>query len=676
MGKLLRSAVNLLEAITGQKAGGKPAIRSGSAGDAAPKDLKKAIDRPISGDGPARDEAPIGWDFGVGEVTPIGPVAEATGKGAVPGEAAPAATPPDTEIVVADAKTPSTQLGEARGAGAGDSGSPEGLPRASGGGSHGVFDGPRESVVDEFLTPPRPSPADVPPFHVPEGGGGSGGTDHGDTDDGNDHGGEEGQPSVPSPPTVGGVDQGSVTEDSVLSASGTLVASSPSGGDIAWSMVGPGEGRYGTLDFDPATGQWTYSLDNEAAQGLREGESAQEIFTLRVVDQAGVAVDHRVTVTVTGTNDAPVISGTASGAVTEDEASAASGQLTATDIDIGASASWSLVGGGSGSYGTLTLDDTGHWSYALDNDAAQSLRADSTAQDIFTVRVTDDAGATVTQTVTVTIAGTNDAPVISGAGTGLVREDDTLVTSGSLTVSDVDADDTATWSVVGPDAGRYGSFALDAEGNWSYALNNDAAQRLRADETVQEIFTVRATDQSGAFVEQQVTVTVAGTNDAPVIISNSAGYSVTEDSDLTVTGSAGWYDPDVGDTTAWSLPGGGQGSYGSLTLDPATGSWTYILDNDAAQGLKEGETRDEIFVVRLTDGSGSSTDASLAVTVKGTNDRPVISGVHTGAVSEDGVQTASGRLEAHDADIGDTAGWSVAPDSASHLGALTVDASG
>mgnify|MGYP001222834692 CR=1 FL=1 len=69
--------------------------------------------------------------------------------------------------------------------------------------------------------------------------------------------------------------------------SGTLTATDVDVGDSAtWSVVGSADTFYGAFSVDPGTGQWIYTLDNEAAQGLKAGETVQEIFTVRVTDAA------------------------------------------------------------------------------------------------------------------------------------------------------------------------------------------------------------------------------------------------------------------------------------------------------------------------------------------------------------------------------------------------------
>ncbi|MCA6110933.1 VCBS domain-containing protein [Bradyrhizobium cenepequi] len=652
--------------------------------------LSKAIDKPIGPPDQAREEAPIGWDFGPEDQPPI-----------IPGhdEGAPADAAPASE---ADDQPGAREGGEDRPEGSGGAAavaSAEGVAAAaayvedaSGGGGQGrhpsepALHGRGSGSLDApaaALRPVDPGDGSRPARAAPGGGGGGS-----RRDDANQDQPAESYPDQPlpdtsatpptvsphAPPIVGGASESEVTEDTVLTSSGQLTATGAEGGAIHWSVEG-GTGAYGSLTVD-AAGRWTFTMNNDspAVQGLNAGETVQEIYIVHVTDDAGAVVDRQIIVTIRGTNDLPVISGTETGEVTEDTILKGDGTLTTTDVDVGDTATWSVVGSDAGRYGELTLNPDGSWSYALDNDAAQGLKAGETVQEIFTVRATDSAGASVTQQVTVTVTGTNDVPVISGTATGAVGEDGTLTAQGALTASDADVGDTATWSLVGNDAGHYGELTLNPDGSWSYALDNDAAQGLRAGETVQEIFTVKATDSAGASVTQQVTVTVTGTNDVPVISGTATG-AVGEDGTLTAQGALTSSDADIGDTATWSLVGDDTGQYGSLTLNP-DGSWSYALDNDAAQGLTAGETVQEIFTVRATDSAGASVTQQVTVTVTGTNDVPVISGTATGAVAEDGTLTAQGALTTSDADVGDTATWSVVDSDAGHYGELTLNPDG
>src|SRR6185437_11549179 len=227
--------------------------------------------------------------------------------------------------------------------------------------------------------------------------------------------------------------------------------------------------------------------------------------------------------TIAGTNDVPVIGGVATGSVTEDVGVVAgnlvtSGALTIADVDQGQS-SFVPQPGAAGTYGTFTLDAAGNWTYSADDGqlAIQQLGAGDSISDSFTATSFD---GTASQLVTVTINGTNDVPVIGGVTTGSVTEDvgvvaGNLVTSGALTIADIDQGQ-STFVPQPSAAGTYGTFALDAAGNWTYTASDgqSAIQQLGAGDSISDSFTAVSLDGTAS---QLVTVTIAGTNDSPVL---------------------------------------------------------------------------------------------------------------------------------------------------------------
>ena len=68
-----------------------------------------------------------------------------------------------------------------------------------------------------------------------------------------------------------------------------------------------------------------------------------------------------------------------------------------------------------GMYGTLTVNDDGSWSYALDHadEAVVALNVGDTVEDTMTVTIADDNGGSTDVTVTITVTGSNDDPTIS-----------------------------------------------------------------------------------------------------------------------------------------------------------------------------------------------------------------------------------------------------------------------
>ncbi len=119
---------------------------------------------------------------------------------------------------------------------------------------------------------------------------------------------------------------------------------------MTWSVEGTPDTSYGSFNVD-ANGKWTYNLDNTkaATQALAEGRSEKLSFTVRVSDDKGAWVDQVVTITITGTNDAPSLSIDKSAVVSEEGLAngitdttgssdttnevAASGKISVGDVD-------------------------------------------------------------------------------------------------------------------------------------------------------------------------------------------------------------------------------------------------------------------------------------------------------------------------------------------------------
>ena len=492
-------------------------------------------------------------------------------------------------------------------------------------------------------------------------------------------------------PVIGGSHQASLTEDAARHvASGTLTHSDPDSGDtFHWSTVGSNQGQYGDFSFDLGSGKWSYNLDNArpATDALGKGQLVQEVFHLAGTDSSGAPVYQDIVIRITGSNDLPVISGSSRGTVTEDAtAHMATGVLTHQDPDSGDHFSWSLLSG-QGTYGTLSFDTTsGAWLYNLDNSraATQALAEGEQHIEQFTVRGQDASGTPVLQVIAVQVNGSNDNPLIGGVHQGSVVEDLSMTASGALSFSDVDKDDVlGGWQVRVPQ-GNYGTLAIDDQGNWTYHLDAALSQSIRAGDTVQDSFTVRVSDNHAGYADQQVTLLITGTNDAPAIDPRSPALSgeVTEDkAGATRTeGSIPSGDPDIGDTQHWQIKGGDhsgtfEGRYGTLSLDQ-NGHWTYTLDHARADSLAEGQTATERFPVSVTDAAGQRSSAYIQVQVLGSNDAPHIGGASTGAVTEDVATSTSGRLLSGDVDSLDSARWEVLGDARGQFGSLSVDAHG
>ncbi|MCR4378460.1 MAG: cadherin-like domain-containing protein [Rhodospirillales bacterium] len=195
----------------------------------------------------------------------------------------------------------------------------------------------------------------------------------------------------------------------------------------------------GTFSYDPAT----------AFQYLAEGESATDTFTYTVSDGHGGTARTTVTMLVTGSNDGPVAVAD-SLAVGEDAAlTFSAADLLANDSDADASDVLTITA--IDSTATLgSLVDNGDDTYTYDPGMAfQHLAEGETATDSFSYTVSDGHGGVAVATVTMTITGANDAPVVVADNLGSVDAYSFVSISASqLLANDFDVDSSDTLSIV------------------------------------------------------------------------------------------------------------------------------------------------------------------------------------------------------------------------------------
>ena len=208
-----------------------------------------------------------------------------------------------------------------------------------------------------------------------------------------------------------------------------------------------------------AAGQWAYILDdnNPTVQALNAGETLTDTFTATTIDGTSQAI----TITITGANDAAVISGDITGTVLEAGGvnngtlgnPTATGDLTSADVD-NPGDGWQGVPAGAATYGTYVLDAAGGWTYTLNNSnpAVQALNVGDILIDSFTAPPIDGTA----HLLTLTIDGANDAAVITGDTSGAVVEAGGVgsgtpgspIATGDLTSTEVD-NPPDEWIVVG-----------------------------------------------------------------------------------------------------------------------------------------------------------------------------------------------------------------------------------
>ena len=474
---------------------------------------------------------------------------------------------------------------------------------------------------------------------------------------------------------ISGDDTATLNEDAAatLITSGALSVSDPDAGEAGFNAETV-SGTYGSLTID-ASGNWSYSADNNqnAIQALGDGSQLTDTIRVQSVD----GTTHDVVITINGTNDAAVIGGVDTAAINEDAAAtlSASGTLTVADGDAGEAGF--TVETVTGTYGSLSIDASGNWSYSADNtqSAVQALVDGAQLTDTIQVQSVDGT----THNVVITINGTDDVAVIGGVDTATLTEDAaaTLSASGTLTVTDADAGEAGF--TVETVAGTYGSLSIDASGNWSYSADNtqNAIQALGDGAQLTDIIEVQSVDGTS----HNITITIAGANDAPVVTAAETPFTYTENSGAeAVLGSLTLSDIDSDnlqgavvevssqyvsgeDELAFVNQNGISGNWdsvsGVLTL---SGEATTAQYQTALQSLTYNnhsgtpDTSDRTLSITVNDGVTDSSPQTATLAVIDVNAQPVITGIGEALTST--IQTASQEGVSQDIQIRRTGSYS------------------
>ncbi|KIC12156.1 hypothetical protein RA19_02600 [Leisingera sp. ANG-M1] len=358
-------------------------------------------------------------------------------------------------------------------------------------------------------------------------------------------------------------------------------------------------------------------------------ETAVETVSYTVSDGAGGTSTGSIQFTVTGINDAPVI--TPDTATTEEDTALTVNVLgNAQDAEGNA---LSLTGVAYPANGTV--------SFSADGTITYTPNPDFSGVEQITYSVGDALGAVNTGTLTVTVTPVNDLPQ---------AVDDTASTSEDTAVTiDVLANDsdveTANLLITGTGQGANGTVEI-VNGRLVYTPN--------ADFNGTDTFTYTVSDGQGGTAQAAVTVAVAAVNDAPVAADDAATTS--EDSPVTLAPLANDSDTEGSALAITALDGTPVAAGGSVTLASGAvvtlnGDGTVTFDpNGAFDWLPAGAAPAVVQVpYSFADTNGLTASGMIEITMTGVNDPAVVSGRLSAALSEDS-PGASGQIAVADPD--------------------------
>ncbi|MCA9063758.1 MAG: cadherin domain-containing protein, partial [Planctomycetaceae bacterium] len=360
-------------------------------------------------------------------------------------------------------------------------------------------------------------------------------------------------------------------------------------------------------DADATTNGITYSLSNndggrftiDAATGVvtlsgtvdLETDGNVRAIVIRATSQDGSFFEQSFSISITNVNEAPAFSVAGLMSVPENSVSGtAAGAVSAIDVDAGDVLTYSIDGGTPGQ--PFSVDAaTGMIRVA----SPTLLDFEQTTTFAISVRVTDAAGLSDTQTVMIHVSDVNETPVSLSLTGSTVAENSASGTGvGTVSGTDADAGDVLSYSLVDSAGGR---FAID-----STTGGLSVSGSLNYESQSSHSITVRTTDTGGLVLDRSFVITVTDINDPPVAVDDS--FSGGQMAELVLpSGSLQMNDTDEdGDILTVQLVTGP--THGSLTLQ-ADGSFRYMPDGiysgmDSFQYLvRDGHATGTIATVRL-----------------------------------------------------------------------------
>ena len=201
-----------------------------------------------------------------------------------------------------------------------------------------------------------------------------------------------------------------------------------------------GSGALLTLNAD---GSYTYD-PNDKFDSLAVGKTATDSFTYTITDTAGDEDIAKVTITISGANEAPNVGNSTFSVPENSPAGTPVGNVMATDPDAGTTLTYALSDSG----GAFEIDQAGQIT-VLDG---SKLDFETKASYSLEVSVSDGEGGSDTGTITINLSNVNDPPTVAAPIADMSIPEDSA--QKVIDISGVFADqdkDTLTFTVTSSD---------------------------------------------------------------------------------------------------------------------------------------------------------------------------------------------------------------------------------
>ena len=391
-------------------------------------------------------------------------------------------------------------------------------------------------------------------------------------------------------------------------------------------MLSNGDPLPSWLTINSVTGEITSTNPSNNQVGNHE-------IIITATDSSGASVSQNFVVTVNNINDAPTA------ALVISSGNEDSGQITlafnGSDVDASDVLNYSILS--NPSFGSIVKNNNGTFTFNLGNDF-QNLGAGQTTDVSFTYLATDSSGVQSNiATATITITGTNDAPTASITSIA-TNEDNSVKIDVLAYASDADAGDALSLTSVTHGFHGTASIATDANGNKviSYVPS--------ANYNGSDVITYTISDNNGATVTKELTVTVNAINDAPIIVSDAQNQAAESGKAFTYALPSNLFSDIDGDSLTINA---------TLADGSALPSWL-SFDGSKFSGTPNVSSATNLSIkLTATDSSGASVSQNFGINVTNPNNAPIAKD-DAFALNEDASLTISfASILKNDSDIED-----------------------
>ena len=369
------------------------------------------------------------------------------------------------------------------------------------------------------------------------------------------------------------------------------------------------------LSVDTTSGAMSFISAADYEQPLDSNQDNQYYFYVSAYDSSGVYDNQDVYLNVVNVNEAPAFASTSvSLSVAENDSSFTHVVEAAIDPDADEILSYQLGGTDQSAFNfdpdTLELSFKANPDYELptDHDGDNFYQVDITAS---------DSDYSTTQAITISVSNSNDeAPQFTSASSQSI-EFTTIVVGATIytvTTSDADSGDQATYTLSGADASH---FSLDAtSGALAFTQSPSLDSPRDADNNNIYELTITATDQGNNSNQLALSVVVTDAiGKPPAFAEPDLSLSVDEgNSGVIYTAAAS--DPD-GDSLVYAISGTDSAQF---SIDSSSGALSFVLAPDYEQPTDDGANNIYQLSVSAEDPVGNQGLQSLEISVTNLND--------------------------------------------------------